>query len=139
MANDNKKLTPVPLSQLPEIDDPAGFLIFGSKEADGRLISGYYRFEGLADYARNLQLERRIQLAMETSETEMYIGETMEVYEVKGYNAGKVLIAYNDELFDTDEDMPVTLPADTIVRFMVTSELTDAKRYLYLKARITVN
>ena len=89
---ENTKIAAIPLSELPEIKDPSGFWIFGSKkESNGALNSGKYLFENLAEYAKQLQLERRMSINMGlASPYEMFVGEEMTIYRVEGLNVSKL-------------------------------------------------
>ena len=144
MANDNRKLDPVALSSLAEIDDPAGFWIFGSKDkGDGTIESGRYLFENLAEYARRLQLERRLTFTMERSAMDLFIDEPMTIYKVSAVNVGKLsLVIGGVETVvevNSNKELEIEIPAKSIVTFNATRLLTDAVAYLYVYATLKLD
>ncbi len=139
MANETKKLDAVQLSQLPVIDDPQGFWIFGSKsEEGGAFRSGRYLFDKLEEYARNLQLERRISLTMETRRTEMFIGEEMTIYKVDTMNVKSLTI--NGETFTDLNNRVINKKIDTMSLLIleVEHQLTDPKAHLFIYAKAKI-
>lgn len=136
MANDTRKLAPIELSSLPTIKDPSGFWIFGSKsEADGTLNSGKYLFDRLAEYARNLQLERRIALTMENTEMEMFIGEEMTIYKIDTKNIGSLSI--NGEAFAKPDNKILSkkIEKGSLIKFSIEYQTTDPIGYLFIYAK----
>jgi hypothetical protein len=135
---ENNKITPLPLSELPEIDDPGGFWILGSKtESNGALTSGKYLFENLAEYAKRLQLERRLSINLGLSSPyEMFIGEAMTIYRVEALNTSTVTI--NGNQVETDTAVSIHIPAKSLVQFSATPEGTDPVAYLFIYAKATL-
>jgi len=136
MANDTRKQSPVELSQLPPIEDPVGFWIFGSKsDGEGNFESGRYEFTRLADYARNLQLERRISLTMETSDFEIFIGEDMTIYKIVSKNVEALTIC-GDEIEDPNSDeLDILIEKGTVMDIHIERQQTDPKAYLFIYAK----
>lgn len=129
-----KDLTPVPLSELPEINTPEGFWIFGSRSlSDGSYESGKYLFENILQYAKNIQLERRISLRMENESTDMFIGEHMTIYRVEAKNVSSLKINNQDVV--TDTDISIEIAPKSIVSFDITFQLTDPVAYLFIYAK----
>lgn len=136
MANNTRKLDPVQLSHLETIDDPSAFWIFGSKEeADGSLRSGKYQFDKLADYARRLQLERRISLTMETQQTEMLIGEDMTIYKIDTLNVSTITIGDIKVSKPDGKILNINIKKGSLVKFVVESLTSDATVYLFIHAK----
>lgn len=134
MGNNTEKLLPVKLSSLPEIEEPSGFWVFGSKMNDrGMLESGKFLFDKLAEYARRLQFERRISLRMESATTDMFIGEKMTIYRVEGANVAKLLI--DNREISLDRDVEIEVAPKSIIRLAVTPRLTDPVSYLFIYAK----
>lgn len=132
--NGKEKITAVPLSDLPEINDPEGFWVFGSKDAgNGTFLSGRFLFDRLAEYARKLQLERRISLRMESASTEMFIGEKMTIYRVEGQNISSLKI--NGQAVDMDRAVSIQVAPKSLVQFDIASQLTDPVAYLFIYAK----
>lgn len=139
MANDTRKLVPVELSQLPAIENPSGFWIFGSKtEEDGTFSSGRYLFDKLAEYARDLQLERRISLTMETEEMEMFIGEEMTIYKIVSQNVKTLKI--NGTVIENVDNNTLDLKVDkaSILKLAITTKLSSPKAFLFIYAKATM-
>ncbi|MBB4036992.1 hypothetical protein GGR21_002906 [Dysgonomonas hofstadii] len=141
MTNDTRKQSPVELSQLPPIEDPVGFWIFGSKsDSQGNFESGRYEFTRLADYARNLQLERRISITMETDDFEMFIGEEMTIYRIVAKNV-KTLYVNGDDIGDFDPDVnleDITIPKGSVMNIHIERLGTDTKAYLFIHAKAKI-
>jgi hypothetical protein len=135
---ENNKITPLPLSELPEIAEPNGFWIFGSKaESNGALTSGKYLFENLAEYAKQLQLERRLSINLGLSSPyEMFIGEAMTIYRVEALNASQVTI--NGTTVATNKNISVNIAAKSLVGFHAMPASTDATVYLFIYAKATL-
>lgn len=132
-----EKIAAVPLSELPRIEDPSGFWIFGSKEeAGGTFTSGRFLFDQLAEYARKLQLERRISLRMESLSADMFIGEKMTIYRVEGKNVSSLKI--DGQAVPTDTDIEIDVEPKSVVQFEITTELTDPVAYLFIYAKAEV-
>ncbi len=146
MAN-TRKIVPVPLSTLPQVEDSSGFWIFGSKEkSDGTLESMRYNFDNLAEYARRLQLERRITLRMETSTTDIFTGEAMTVYKVEAKNVGSLkingaavnLAVINSNAGISSANLELSVNQYGQMAFEITPLLTDPVAYLYVYGRVNV-
>lgn len=136
MANDTRKPAPVELSSLPTIEDPSGFWIFGSKsESDGTLSSGKYEFDKFAEYARSLQLERRIALTMENTEMEMFIGEEMTIYKIDTKGVSSLTI--DDEAFSKPDNKILNkkIEKGSLVKFKIEYKTTDPMAYLFIYAK----
>lgn len=135
---ENNKIAPLPLSELPEIAEPNGFWIFGSKtESNGSLTSGKYLFENLAEYAKQLQLERRLAINLGLSSPyEMFIGEAMTIYRVEADKVSTVKI--NDTVVALDKTISVKIPAKSLVSFSVDGGTTDPTKYLFIYAKATL-
>jgi len=136
MTNDTRKTSPVELSQLQEISDPSGFWIFGSRRnEDGVFESGRYEFDKLADYARKLQLERRISLAMETEDIEMFIGEEMTIYKIVAKNV-KDLVINNSEIAEADyKELDIPMEEGSVMNIHLARSGVDPKAYLFIYAK----
>lgn len=136
----NKAITPIPLSELPILDEDTGnFWIFCSREnQDGTFDS--VRFN-LSEYLKlaedSIQLERRISLNMETNTHTMFVGEPMTIYKVNGSNVSSLIINDVDVPLDST-DMPIDVPEKSFVDFTIERELTDPTAYLYVYARVKV-
>ncbi|MBK5721835.1 hypothetical protein JGH11_13225 [Dysgonomonas sp. Marseille-P4677] len=136
MANDTRKLDPVGLSSLPTIEDPSGFWIFGSKsEGDGTLTSGKYLFDKLAEYARNLQLERRIALTMENKEMRMFIGEEMTIYKIDTLNVSSLSIDVESFSKPDNQILNKKVEKGSLVKFSIEYQTTDPTAYLFIYAK----
>jgi hypothetical protein len=136
---ENIKVAPIPLSELPEINEPKGFWIFGSKdESNGTVTSGKYKFDNLEKYAKRLQLERRLTINMSLSSPyEVFIGEQMTIYKVDAVNVSALRI--NDVSVAIDETVEIDIPPKSIVRFVVEKQQTDPTAYLYIYATVVAN
>lgn len=135
---ENNKITPLPLSELPEITDPQGFWIFGSKVgSNGALTSGKYLFENLAEYSRKLQLERRLSVNLGLSSPyEMFIGEAMNIYRVEAKYAAKVMI--DGKEVATDRNISISIPAKSLIRFDAIPEGMEPVVHLFIYAKATL-
>ena len=138
MANQTKKLSPVELSKLDIIENPSGFWVFGSKDENGKMTSGRYSLDKLMDYARSLQLERRISLKMETSNTELFIGEAMTIYRVDTRNVKSLTINGTKYTDLNNKKINKEIASGTIVTFDIEWSTTDSKAYLFIYALATV-
>lgn len=135
---ENTKIVAIPLSELPEIKDPSGFWIFGSKkESNGALSSGKYLFENLAEYAKQLQLERRMSINMGlASPYEMFVGEQMTIYRVEARNVSRLWIDGNE--VPLDKTVSLKIAAKTLVEFKVEKAGTESTGYLFVYAKATL-
>ncbi len=130
-------IVPVPLSQLDEIKDPDSFFVFASKtDPNGMVESGKVLFSELGEVVKKLQLERRISLTMEATETDMFIGEEMTIYRVEGYNVSECSINGNPVPVGSDINIPI--PKSTLTTFSIVRSGTDPKGYLFIYAKATV-
>ena len=137
---DNSTLTPIPLSELPILDEDTGdFWIFCSKEnVNGIFNSGRFNLSEYLKLAEDsIQLERRISLNMETNTHTMFVGEAMTIYKVNGSNVSSLIINNADVPLDST-DMPIDVPEKSFVNFTIERELTDPTAYLYVYARVKV-
>lgn len=124
----------VPLSELPVIKEPDSFFVFASKtDENGVMESGRVMFDELKEMVRKLQLERRISLTMESTETEMFIGEEMTIYRVEAYNVGELRV--NTKVVTIGKDVNVVIPKSTLATFSITRSGTDPKGYLFIYAK----
>ena len=130
-------IVPVPLSQLDEIKDPDSFFVFASKtDPNGMVESGKVLFSELGEVVKKLQLERRISLTMEATETDMFIGEEMTIYRVEGYNVSECRI--NGNVVPVGKDVAVAIPKSSLNTFSIVRTGTDPKGYLFIYAKATV-
>jgi hypothetical protein len=133
MAN----IVPVPLSELDEIKDPDSFFVFASRtNTDGTVESGKVMFAELGEAVRKIQLERRISLTMESTSTDMFIGEEMTIYRVEGHNVGECRI--NGNIATIGSNVDIHIPKGSVVSFSATRPGTDPKGYLFIYARAKV-
>lgn len=135
---ENTKIAAIPLSGLPEIKEPSGFWIFGSKkDSNGALSSGKYLFENLAEYAKQLQLERRMSINMGlASPYEMFIGEEMIIYRVEAMNVSKLWVDGIEVLLG--KTVSVKIKAKSLVEFKVEKVGTEPTGYLFIYAKATL-
>lgn len=127
-------ILPVPLSELDEIKDPDSFFVFASRtNADGSVESGKVMFAELGEAVKRIQLERRISLTMESTATDMFIGEEMTIYRVEGHNVGECKI--NGNVVAIGEDVGVSLRKGELSTFSIIRTLTDSKSYLFIYAK----
>lgn len=134
------------VSELTEETNPSGFWLFGYKElANGARQSVKVLFNKLLDVitdaASNLQLERRISLAMEGTRQAMLFGEETTIYKVDSDNISKLEISIDGE--NTFEDIPldssnvsVTIPAKTKAVFRLTQVGVGSEMFIYLYAKV---
>lgn len=138
---------PIKLSQLPEIDSPLDYWIFGSKDnLDGSLTSGKYSLsrleDSVLDIVSNIQLERRFSYTIESGKTMFVaIGEDTTIYRIKAWNATGVKITVNGTQYNVSIDAPIDIeiPSDTIIEIDTTPEYTDTRNifiYIFAKAKI---
>lgn len=133
MAN----IIPVPLSDLDEIRNPDSFFVFASKtNADGSVESGKVMFDKLGEAIKKLQLERRISLTMESTQTDMFIGEEMTVYRVEAYHVSECRI--NGVLVPVGKNVEIHIPKGALVTFSAVNSGTDPNCYLFIYARATM-
>lgn len=93
MSNQNYDLEIKRVSELPEVDDPNGLWIFGSKTNSEQLVTSVkYPFSKLVQFVDNMQLERRFTFQMENREQIVPIGERMTIYKAKTTNVAKLEI-----------------------------------------------
>lgn len=139
MANETKKLEPIELSRLPVIENPSNYWIFGSKtEKDGTLISGRYLLDSLEEYARSLQLERRISFGMEAESLDMFIGEAMTIYKVEALNVAELSInGIVISNFDSD-NLSISINKRSLVNFKIKFQSLDPRAYLFIYAKAKV-
>ncbi|MDU1889531.1 MAG: hypothetical protein E6767_02470 [Dysgonomonas sp.] len=135
MTNDTRKLAPVELSSLDVIDEPSGFWVFVSREDNGVMTSGRYLFDDLEKFARQMQLERRISITMETDDHEIFVGEEMTIYKVESKNISSFSINGKQiENFNT-KPLDEKLEKGTVAKFHITRPLTDSTAYLFVFAK----
>lgn len=134
-------LEPVRLSELPEINAPEGFWIFGSQEQpDGSMVSGKYALENLLAFARQLQLERRLSFAIGSTENpQMFIDEAMTIYRVgvKDVLNLSIDIDGTPHPIDFDTEIAVEVPAKSVITLDATPLTTDTQKmfvFIYAKA-----
>lgn len=143
MANDTRKLSPVPLSELTVIEEPKGFWIFGSKEEGGKLVSGRYQFDRLEEYASRLQLERRISATIENNPLKLFIGEEMTIYRIETKNVGTLKIGDTEiDLKRKAEDntlagakLNIKVKEFSVLNFDIEKQLSDPQAYLFIYAK----
>ena len=127
-------IVPVPLSQLDEIKNPDSFFVFASKtNLDGTIESGKVLFTELSEAVKKLQLERRISLTMESTQTEIFIGEEMNIYRIEGYNVSECRV--NGNVVSIGKDVEVSLPKGELSTFSAIRSLTDSTAYLFICAK----
>lgn len=132
-----KQIAPIPLSQLPEVEKPDNFYIFGSEKlANGTLDSRKYKLENLMEYARNLQFERRISLTMERDIHTMFIGEEMTIYKVEVHNISELKI--NGQTIQTGKNVQVKINPKTLVTFEISRTNYDPVGYIFIYAKATL-
>lgn len=133
MAN----ILPVPLSQLDEITNPDSFFVFASKtNEDGSIESGKVLFAELGEVVKKLQLERRISLTMESSGTEMFIGEEMTIYRIEAYNVSECRI--NGNIVPIGKNVDIHIPKGSLATFGITRPGTDPRGYLFIYAKAII-
>lgn len=121
---------------LPIIEDTNGFWVLGSKQgtAPGQTFSGRYSLSDfLDDFAKKLQLERRLSLTMEMAEMTMLIGERMTIYRVEASNVSSVAI--NGQTVNVNANVNIEIQPMTLVKFAPVRTLTDATAYLFIYAK----
>ncbi|MDR2954508.1 MAG: hypothetical protein LBV43_05460 [Prevotella sp.] len=135
-----KQLAPVPLSELPEVEKPDNFYLFGTEELkDGTLDSRKYKLENLVEYAKKLQFERRISLNMEKSTQTIFIGEEMTIYRAEGYNISELTIDHQTIPIGIDlGNQSLKIAAKSLVEFKIVPQLTDPATYIFVFARAKV-
>jgi hypothetical protein len=127
-------IVPFPLSELDEIKEPDSFFVFASRtNTDGTVESGKVMFAELGEAVKRIQLERRISLTMESTSTDMFIGEEMTIYRVEGHNVGECRI--NGTIVAIGSDINIAIPRSTVTTFSITRSLTDSKGYLFIYAK----
>lgn len=138
----NEKINPVRLSELPEIDVPEGFWVFGSREDEnGSFSSGRYSLDNLLGYSRQLQLERRLSFTIGNTENpQMYIDETMTIYRIGAKSVKKLLLGVDGNSFEIDLNSPVSvdIPAGSVITLDATPLSTDTEKmfvFIYAKAK----
>mgnify|MGYP000872147049 CR=1 FL=1 len=132
-----KQIAAIPLSKLPEVEEPDNFYIFGSEELpNGTLDSRKYKLENLMEYARNLQFERRISLTMERDTHTMFIGEEMTIYKVEVHNISELKI--NGQKIQTDKNIQVKISPKTLITFDVSRTNYDPVGYIFIYAKAKV-
>ncbi|NDV69278.1 hypothetical protein [Dysgonomonas sp. 25] len=139
----NEKINPVRLSELPEINMPEGFWVFGSKEdTDGSFQSGRYSLDNLLEYAKRLPLERRLSFTIGSSESpQMYIDESMTIYQIGVKDVYKLSIDVEGTSYDIalDSALSVDVPAKSVITLNATPVSTDTQKmfvFIYAKAII---
>lgn len=133
-----KQIVPIPLSQLPEVEKPDNFYIFGSEElANGTLDSRKYKLENLMEYAKHLQFERRISLTMERDTHTMFIGEEMTIYKVDVQNISELKI--NGQQIQTGKNIQVKISPKTLVKFDISRTDYDPTGYIFIYAKATLS
>jgi len=92
----------------------------------------------IENITQNLLLERRIQMRMETSAQDMFLGEEMTIYRAEAVNVASLSVTIDgtDTPLEVNADVSLTIPAGSIVIFNIEKLLTDPVAYLYIKARI---
>lgn len=133
----NEKIDPVPLSELPIIADSEvdNMWVFASTESqNGIFTSGRYRLgDFLGEIAKTLQLERRISLRMETDATDMFIGENMTIYRVESRNVASLKI--NGVNTPMDSSISINIPPKSLVTFNIEFQMSDPVAYLFIYAK----
>jgi hypothetical protein len=121
---------------LPIIEDTNGFWVLGSKQGitPEQTFSGRYSLSDFLDeFAKKLQLERRLSLTMETAEMTMLIGERMTIYRVEASNVSSVAI--NGQTVSVNANVNIEIQPMTLVKFAPVRTLTDATAYLFIYAK----
>ncbi len=145
MANDTRKLMPVPLSELDPITDPEGFWIFGSRiDENDNFVSGKYEFTKLAEYASELQFERRIQLKLFSTNEEIFVGEPMDIYKVTTKNVSELKLNGQQIALETvggyddvrQAELDIKLNQYDILSIISEQLLSDPKLFIYIHAKV---
>ena len=147
MADSSKRLIPIPLSDLPEINDSdvEKYWVFGSTKKDsGNFESGRYNLGSfLNDAQRSLQLQRRIALTMERDRQLVPVGEPMTIYLAKTRNVSKLEIKANNPAVTIWQEVPLNEDIeieigdnyDLWVRIERTTIDTESTIYLFAKVK----
>lgn len=135
----NEKISPVRLSELPEINEPEGFWIFGSKEDEnGSFESGKYLLENLMEYAKQLQLERRLSFMIGSTENpQLYVDEAMTIYKVGAKDILRLSIEVDGVSHDIalDSEISIDVPAKSVITLDATPASTDTlKMFVFIYA-----
>jgi hypothetical protein len=95
--------------------------------------------EIVTEAAKNLQLQRRIQLTMERTTQDLFFDEEMTIYRVGGNNVASMTVTIGDTAtpIALDTDVEVLIPAGSIAIFSIVKQLTDPTAYLYIRAKVT--
>lgn len=133
-ANETKPVA-VPLSELPEVTEIDDLFLFGSKTNDaGVPESCKMPVDRFLEHAKEIQRIRVLAYRMETKQTDIFIGESMTMYYIKGENVGSLKI--NNEDVALNEYVTIYIPVDSIVSIEITPKLTDAVSYLYILSTV---
>jgi len=131
-----KKLVPIPLSELPILQDDLGdFWLFCSKENPNNTFDSarFNLTEYLGIIQSNLQLERRLAITAETAQITMFIGESMTIYKVEADNVASLKINGINTAIDTDISIPIDSKSKVV--FEIVRKLTDPAAYLFIYAK----
>lgn len=140
------KINAIPLSQLPDIDDPSGMFVFASKtEPNGELFSGKYSLDSfISEMAQKLQLERRLSYTFEKlGAVKVFTDEPMTIYRIATKNISEVFIEIDgiEQEFDTDTELNITVPAGSVIGIGVNKakdiDVKEMYVFIYAKAKLS--
>lgn len=141
------KINAIPLSQLPDIDDPSGMFVFASKtEPNGELFSGKYSLDSfLAEMAQKLQLERRLSYTFEKNgAAKVFTDEPMTIYRIATKDVGELIIQIDgiDQLVEANSDINISVPAGSVIGIGANlpegrPDVQEIHVFIYAKAKLS--
>lgn len=141
------KISAIPLSTLPNIDDPSGMFVFASKtEPNGELTSGKYSLDSfLAEMAQKLQLERRLSYTFEANGyANVFTDEPMTIYRIATKDVGGLIIKVNgtEQPVEPNKAINLSVPAGSVISIGANfpenkPDIKEIYVFIYAKAQLS--